>query len=226
MLIEKNWFYKFDQENYDEIIISKWVIASIFFNWDKGLKIYLQENSSLEFFSYFSYSQNSEIEFFQKFDNSKLKIRSLIFSRDNSIKTKIYSKISSNNSSSDIKILSLVSDNWNIDLDWIVEIDSWYKKIKWYLVEKNLFLWNTWKIRWIPTLLVRSDDVEAGHSCTIEKISNDELFYLRSRWIDKWNAISLILDSKVNSIFSCLWMYDKIFFDELLEKISKKINVK
>lgn len=226
MLIDKNWFYNLNLDIDDEIIISKGVIVSIFYWWSKNIKFYLGEGASLEFFSYFSNEQKNQFEFFQDENNSNLKIRSLIFSKENFIKTKIYSKISSNNSSSDIKILSLVSDNWNIDLDWIVEIDSWYKKIKGHLVEKNLFLWNTWKIKWIPTLLVRSDDVEASHSCTIEKISNDELFYLRSRWINKWSALTLIIASKINSVFSCLLMYDKNFYDELLEKISTEINIK
>ncbi|MBT3727553.1 hypothetical protein HOG21_08115 [bacterium] len=33
----------------------------------------------------------------------------------------------------------------------------------------------------MPTLLVRSDDVKASHSCKMERISDEKLFYLRSR---------------------------------------------
>ena len=79
-------------------------------------------------------------------------------------------------------------------------------------------------MKWIPTLLVRSDDVEASHSCKIEKISEKNLFYLKSRWIDEKDAHILLLEANVKSIFSCLSMIDNIFYESLINKIVYSIK--
>jgi len=87
-------------------------------------------------------------------------------------------------------------------------------------------LWESWKIKWIPTLLVRSDDVEASHACKIEKISNDKLFYLKSRWVEEKSALMLLLEANIKSIFSCLSMLDNDFYTNLILKITDIINKK
>jgi len=152
-------------------------------------------------------------------------IRYLIYSdHPEENKIKIRSEISWNNNSSDVKILSIVWENWNINLDWIVKIWENIKGVKWKLIEENIFLWEKWKIRWIPSLIVESNDVEASHACKIEKISDEQLFYLRSRWIWKDNALSMIISAKIFDLFKCLNMINKEFYEELIDNILKRIK--
>ena len=92
------------------------------------------------------------------------------------------------------------------------------------MIEDNLFLWNKWSIKWIPTLLVESDDVEASHACRIEKISDEKLFYMRTRWIWKENAISMMINAKIFDLFKCLSMINKEFYNEIIENILKEIK--
>ena len=225
MIIKENWFYDISDILDLEIVISKWITVWIYDSWINNKKIFLEENSFLDFFSFLENKDNHKIEFFQNENNSILNVKYLLFSKnDEVIKSKIYSKISSSYSKSDVKILSLIWNKGNIDLDWVIEIDSGFEKIVWHLLEENLFLWNSWKIKWIPTLLVRSDDVEASHSCKIEKISEKNLFYLKSRWIDEKDAHILLLEANVKSIFSCLSMIDNIFYESLINKIVYSIK--
>ncbi|MGB2111461.1 MAG: SufD family Fe-S cluster assembly protein [Patescibacteria group bacterium] len=56
-------------------------------------------------------------------------------------------------------------------------------------------------MRGFPTLLVRSNDVQAGHGCNIEKISDEKLFYLRSRGVDKQNALTMMVIAYIETIF-------------------------
>lgn len=225
MIIKENWFYDISDILDLEIVISKWVTVWIYDSWINNKKIFLEENSFLDFFSFLENKDNHKIEFFQNEDNSILNVKYLLFSKnDEVIKSKIYSKISSSYSKSDVKILSLIWDKGNIDLDWVIEIDSGFEKIIWHLKEENLFLGETWKMKWIPTLLVRSDDVEASHSCKIEKISEKNLFYLKSRWIDEKDSRILLLEANVKSIFSCLSMIDNIFYESLINKIVYSIK--
>lgn len=226
MIIKENWFYMISNISSWEIVVWEWVVAYFFDDWKNNVDVYLWKNSYVEFYGLLNSENNHNISFYQNEFYSKLKVNYLLMSFDNSIKSKIYSKTSSDNSEVDIKILSLVWENWNIDIDGIVEIDEWYKKIKWHLLEENIFLANTWKIRWVPTLLVRSDDVEASHACKIERINDDELFYLRSRGLNRNDSLNIILESKIKVIFSCLSMIDKWFHQELLENIINLLTEK
>lgn len=225
MIIKENWFYDISDILDLEIVISKWITVWIYDSWINNKKIFLEENSFLDFFSFLENRDNHKIEFFQNENNSILNVKYLLFSKnDEIIKSKIYSKISSSYSKSDVKILSLIWNKGNIDLDWVIEIDSGFEKIIWHLKEENLFLSETWKMKWIPTLLVRSDDVEASHACKIEKISEKNLFYLKSRWIDEKYANILLLEANIKSIFSCLSMINNIFYESLINKIIYSIK--
>lgn len=225
MIIKENWFY--DLSNYldSELILEDWIVAAIYDSWNVSRKIFLKQNSFLQFFSFLTDEKNHTIEFFQKEDNSKLEVRCLLFSKNETIlKSKVYSKIESSLSKSDVKIFSIIWEKWFIDLDWVIEIAPNIEKVSWHLVEENLFLWNTWKMKWIPTLLVRSDDVEASHACRIEKISEKNLFYLKSRWIEEKTAYYLLLEANIKSLFSCLSMIDNSFYESLLKETISKIT--
>ncbi len=227
MLIKENGFYLLSDLNSKEIEISSWVVASFFDDWNSDIDVYIWEWSNIEFYWFLKNDNTHNINFYQNSDFSKLKVNYLLVSYDSyEIKSKIYSKVLSNNSYVDIHILSLVWNNWSIDIDWIVEIDKWFQKIKGHLLEENIFLWSSWKIRWVPTLLVRSDDVEASHACKIEKINDDNLFYLRSRGLDKSDSVSMLLESKIKVLFNCLSMIDKSFYWELIEEILEITNNK
>jgi len=239
MKITKSWFYKLSEFlpllNKEGLGVVVWEnIAITLFDdippllEERGLggevNINIWKNSNVEFF-WFSENINKNINLIQSKSWSKLHFRYLIYSQTpKESKIKIFSQLTWEKNSSDIKILSIVGENGKINLDGIIKINKWAYEIKWKLIEDNLFLWEKWSIKWIPTLLVESDDVEASHACKIERISDEKLFYMRSRWIWKENAISMIIDAKVFDLFKCLSMINKDFYDELIENILKEIK--
>ncbi len=238
MRIEKNWFYKLselfnlpfskeipEEDGIYKIFIEKDLTVMFFDDLNKNIDIEIWENSRVEFYSVLENTNDFNINFLQNKDFSNLKVRYLLLSKDNEkLKAKIYSKLSANNVKSDVHIISIVWTNWFVDLDWIIEIDKWVKKVDWNLLEENIFLWSTWTVKWIPTLLVRSNDVKASHACRMERISDEKLFYLRSRWIWKENAIFMLVESYVTDMFRCISMIDDVFYKELFEKIIKKVK--
>jgi len=224
MKITKSWFYKLSEINASEIILWDNLAITIFDDIKNNININIWKNSNVEFF-WFSENISKNITLTQYESWSKLHFRYLIYSQiPKESKIKISSEISWENNHSDIKILSIIWENWNINLDWILKIEKNSKWIKWKLIEDNLFLWNKWKIRGIPTLLVESDDIEASHACKMERISDEKLFYMRSRWIWKQNALTMIIDAKIFDLFKCLSMINKDFYDKLLENILTKIK--
>jgi len=223
--IIKNWFYKLSEFKTDKITVENDLIVSLFDDLNKNINIEIWENARVEFYSILEDREDFRINFIQNKQKSDLKVNYLLLSKDNiKLKAKIYSELSANFVKSDVQIISIIWNKGFIDLDWIIQINEWIKKVDANLVEDNLFIGNTWKIKWIPTLLVRSDDVKASHACKMERISDEKLFYLRSRGIDKENALSVMIEAKIKSLFLCISMLDNDFYEELIEETLEKIK--
>lgn len=87
------------------------------------------------------------------------------------------------------------------------------------LKERHIFLGSGGKIRGIPALIVHSDDIEASHALAIDRISDAELFYLRSRGFSTDDATGLILEGAVAEIFSGLESIDEPLFMQAKESV-------
>lgn len=227
MNIKKSWFYKLKDLKSSSVEIEDNIAATIFYEDNKNIDFFLWENAFVEIYVL---SQREELDndlfninIYQNRSWSNLKFNCLALSKDNNKNNlRVFSEISSNNTKTNLKILSISWNNWFIDLDGIIKINPQVSKSKARLEEENLFLWTSWKVKWVPTLLVESDDVEASHACRIEKISDESLFYLRSRWIWKEDSINMLIKAKISDLFKCIIMLDKDFYDELLESITRK----
>lgn len=222
-MITKSGFYKLSSFEEKNIEIEKDLIVCLFDDTDKSFDVNIWDNSTLEYFSFLEKSCELSKKFICQ-NNSTVKLNNIIYSSENKIDAEILWETFWNGNNLDIKILSFAWNNGKINTHWILKINSETSKNKWILEEENIFLWESWEISWIPTLLVETNDVEASHSCKMEKISDEKLFYLRSRWIWKENALSLIIEAKIKHLYSCLEMYDKNFYDEIIKYIIEKIK--
>lgn len=223
MQITKSWFYNL--EDFWEISrfeISDWLKIIALDNWKTSKEIIVWKDVDLKICWFLEKEENYEIVFRQVWEKSNLEVNYLNLAKNlEKIKAKIHSKIESNFSQSDVFVSSICWDNWEVDLDWIIELAPNFRKMAWHLTEENIFLWDKGRVRWIPALLVKSNEVEASHACKIEKISEEDLFYLRSRWIDKQNASFILIESKVKNIFKN--MENEEIYPDLIEKILWKI---
>ena len=223
MQITKSWFYNL--EDFWEISrfeISDWLKIIALDNWKTSKEIIVWKDVDLKICWFLEKEENYEIVFRQVWEKSNLEVNYLNLAKySEKIKAKIHSKIESDFSQSDVFVSSICWDNWEVDLDWIIELAPNLRKMAWHLTEENIFLWDKGRVRWIPALLVKSNEVEASHACKIEKISEEDLFYLRSRWIDKQNASFILVESKVKNIFKN--MENEEIYPYLIEKILWKI---
>lgn len=227
--ITKNWFYKFSDLDlkWKKVKITDNLKVAIYDDLESKEKIIIKiwENSRLDYFSFFDKQWVHNKHFILKKGNTEVSVKSLIFSTNNDIiESQIIWELDASNTEINLDILSFVGEKWNIKLDWILQINKNLKKVKWRLDENNIFLWDKWKVSGIPTLYVATNDIEAGHSCKMERISDDKLFYLRSRWIWKLNALQIMIESKIKNLFSDLENYDKDFYEHIMEEILEKIK--
>jgi Fe-S cluster assembly scaffold protein SufB len=138
----------------------------------------------------------------------------LLASQDEQLKMNVHSTLSHSDTITNIHILSLAGDSGIIELDGSVQIDSNIAKVKGHILEENIFLGSKGNIRGIPSLFVHSDDVEAGHAARIERVSDEKLYYLRSRGIPKDDATVMMIESSVAGLFEGL--------DEKYQEIIRK----
>lgn len=114
----------------------------------------------------------------------------------------IKSSFEANDATSEVHILSLADTGGEVLLDSAIEIQEGVRGIVGRLKERHIFLGSSGKIRGIPALIVHSDQMEASHALAIDRISDEELFYLRSRGFNRDEGTGLLLDGAVSEIFS------------------------
>jgi Fe-S cluster assembly scaffold protein SufB len=96
-----------------------------------------------------------------------------------------------------------------------MEANQGVRASKLHLREDNIFLGKTGKIRSIPTLNIRTDDVSASHAARVERIPEEKLYYLLSRGLDTKKATTLLLESMVGSLFFRLKNISETLYEDL-----------
>lgn len=209
MKIQKNWFYILDDKSSKEVEISDWIYAFILLrDCEKSFRFDLKKNSRLDLFGFSMKKSSQDLIINQNEDNSELKIKYMFFNSETDLTSNIKSVIASNNSKSNINIISIIKDK-KLHIDSTIEIEKWYYWIEANLKQKNIFIWESGQVRGLPKLLVKSNQVKASHACKVERISDDLLFYLKSRGISENKAILLMIESYFIKNFGCLKMMDK-----------------
>ncbi len=215
MKIEKNWFYIVDDKSGDKIEIGEWIYAFVFLkDVEKSFRFDLKINSRLDLFWFSMKKSCQDLIINQNEDNSELKIKYMFFNSETDLTSNIKSVIASNNSKSNINIISIIKDK-KLHIDSTIEIEKWFYWVEANLKQKNIFIGDKWQVRGLPKLLVKSNQVKASHACKVERISDDLLFYLKSRWISENKAILLMIESYFVKNFGCLKMMDKKNYEKV-----------
>lgn len=180
-------------------------------------KVTISKNTKLRWYGAISGQNTYDLQFITQSGESIVRIL-LLATADEKLTTTIHSTLQSSQTVSNIHILSLVGESGIIELNGTVQIDANISGVKGHILEENVFLGSKWNIRGIPSLLVHSDDVEAGHAARIERVSDEKLYYLRARWIPKNDATVMMIESGVAGLFEGL---GEEYQEEILEKITK-----
>lgn len=202
--------------------------VSIFDSMEWTTHMSVWEWSILHYYSFFEWGK-WEIKSFSKdivliWNKAHVTVRSLNYSSNNKLDVRISTESKKDDGHLDTKILSFAWEEWDIRVDGVLKIAENTSANVWSLDEENIFLWESGKISWIPTLFVETNDMEAGHACRMERISDEKLFYLRSRGVERENALRIMLEAKINSLFEGLGEVNLDFHMTLIEDILEKIS--
>jgi len=92
-----------------------------------------------------------------------------------------------------------------------------------YQSNKNILLTDTATINTKPQLEIFADDVKCSHGATTGQLNKEELFYLRTRGIDKDEARAMLLYAFASEVIQTIEISPlrNILFDKLNEKLKK-----
>lgn len=170
-------------------------------NNDTDKVIILAEGARLDFYSART-SGNLNLHVIHSGIRSASQIRcGFHASRNGKIEGIIKSSFEASHATSEIHILSLADTGGEVLLDSAIDIKEGTTNVIGKLKERHIFLGSSGKIRGIPALVVHSDDIQASHALAIDRISDEELFYLRSRGFSRDDSTSLVLDGSISEIF-------------------------
>ena len=107
------------------------------------------------------------------------------------------------NSSSDISILIIASGHASVKLDATVVIPPNTSNAKTNLDIKVISSGQA-VVTAAPNLEINNNLVQAGHSLSTVRLTNDELYYLASRGINGAKAEQLLIDSYLNQFSNAI----------------------
>lgn len=179
ILEQKDYIISYDQDKINQDIIIK---ESLDFNY-----LILGQNSDISL-NFITESENISANVFT------------IFYWKQKLSANIIAKIKNSNSKINVYILSFLQDNNSMDVQGSIDLWKNIHKAEWHLLEKNIILWKNIKIKAVPRLDVYSNDVKASHGVSIDRINKENLFYLKSKWLDENLSKELIIKWNITNI--------------------------
>jgi len=171
--------------------------------------IILQENAKL---TYLVICRESDVtlEVVHEGVNAQSDIFCIFVGQKNKpIKAMVSSNLRADDTSSNVYMLSLLWDGADIHVDWAVDIGPGIHRVAGHLLEENLILGKKIKIKTLPMLDVKSNDVTASHGCRIDKVDPDKVFYMMSKGVAPKDANRLIVEWYLNNILDKIDMPEK-----------------
>lgn len=221
MKIETSGFYNLSEFDSSDITLAPWIRVCLFDAGNSVKKIHISQGVTFDYYGFFHGEFVGEKHFHFLASETEGTIKILTHTKEEKLKLKLLGQLSDSATKVDIDIIALVQNGSDVDIDGCVQIDENIEQVEWYLHQTNIFLWESGKVRGIPTLLVQSNDVKAAHGCNIERISDDKLFYMRSRGISREDSLKLMIGSYFERVFSELREKKPEFTDELFEEFNR-----
>lgn len=182
---------------------SHWIIntaelVDIFYSSEWSKQIICESDSSLDYLVVVSDAQ--VVIDVSHFGWSQATIRAIVMSSWVRTSLQFTSTLAASKSLSNIHIVSMCTAHSDITVDGNIIINPGIVWSTWNLLEQNILLWGKIKLRTLPVLDVRSNDISASHWATVDRIDPMQMFYCMSRWLDRIQSTQLIIESMIRSM--------------------------
>lgn len=152
-------------------------------------------------FNYLSLVENSnfDIEIQTEWELIEWNIFLICFGKW-TVTSKIQANINNSENKMNVFILSLLQDDNSINVNWDIKVDKNVSNSQWHLMEKNIILWKKVKVKMAPKLDVYSQNIQATHWVSIDKIDPEKKFYIESRGLSNKDAMELNIHGYIQYI--------------------------
>lgn len=121
----------------------------------------------------------------------------------------------------DIYALSLLWNKADAKVTWGVVLWPNAVKSAGFLLEENLLLWKKIRIHTLPKLDVHTNDVQASHGATIDRLDENTLFYLSAKGISRQQAEQLMIQSYIQKALDLVWVEDKTILSYVFDNLAR-----
>lgn len=195
----------------------------IYFNLDRNASdvvINLANNSKIKYYQISLDEANTKLEVNLNGENASFEGNTLTILNNNTSKYDQNIVHNAKRTVSKIKNFGIVLDNANIDYHTVGKINKGMSGSNCNQTSRGVIIGNSASVTSEPILLIDEYDVFANHGAAIGKMSDDELFYLMSRGLNKKEALMLIIKGLINPIIDVLDdKYKEIYHNKIDELI-------
>ena len=128
------------------------------------------------------------------------RVRAIVLSSWVETSLKLTARLSASQCESNVHIVSMCTPHSDITVDGNIILDPGIVWSTWNLLEQNVLLWGKIRLRTLPVLDVRSNDIIASHGAKVDRIDPMQMFYCMSRGLDRGQSTQLIIESMIRSM--------------------------
>ncbi len=177
----------------------------------------IEENASLNYINISFNSKTDALKVNLIGDKASFKGQVLVIAKNDSYDFKQEIVHKNKNTNSNITNLAISLGNSKVSFETIGHILNKMKGSNCRQLAKGIMVSDNSEITAKPILLIDENDVYAYHGAAIGKMSDDALFYLMSRGLNKDEALKLMVEALINPVVNSLP-------NEIKEDISIKIE--
>lgn len=194
-------------EQYREIAIFSW--------WEGKKKIRIEEWASLKYLFICSEKTELTLEIETWGHEANIVIKGIFLWKDASkVISRLKVDLRHDRGQANVHLVSFLQEGSDCQIDGNIIIGRWTKWCDGHLLEENILLGEKMKIKTLPMLDVRSDDVTASHGAKIERLDDKKLFYMQAKGIPKQEAKKLLIQWYFENLFQLISHDVCVYCDE------------
>jgi hypothetical protein len=125
----------------------------------------------------------------------------------------------------DMTLLSLASEGGVLDITGSITMPPGVRQTRGFLLEENILLHPTARIKALPKLDIRSNDVQASHAAKIHAIDDTKLFYMQARGLSRTESKKIYIQWYIQNIFDKIPTIDPVFVQEQRDRIVQDLSL-
>ena len=194
-------FSLFSRASHDALVIKENQHTIVDIGKEEESEIRIPFGTTVVYRGLFSTGNRTKIRFILE-DRAKLDARFLIFASGGHAHADIEVILEGSDTNADIEYRAFGFEDAEISANTHIDICAGLQNATGHIRGKNIFFADRAKISGIPRVSAASDEIQAGHSLSFEKLSEIDEFFLQSRGIPERKARRMLAEAHIHKIFS------------------------